>query len=261
MDISRKQTVFLGIGAIAHKVFSTDKGKSILSDSVVFCDNDVQKQGKVVYGIKIIAFEEMLQLYKHDKVSKIVLMPLTERELLFQCIEAVVDISDIYYWDIRADIIKHIEKKHTEELHSQDGEEVFLKNFFHHKDKGVYVDVGAYHPFLYSNTYWAYLKGWRGINIEPDIINYKLMCTFRQGDININCGISDEEMQLPYYMFKETALNTFCIDEIENKENIIDKRMVPIKRLDAILEENGIRKIDFMDIDVEGMEYAHGSGN
>ena len=36
------------------------------------------------------------------------------------------------------------------------------------QDKGFYVDVGAYHPKLFSNTYLFYKKGWRGICVDPN---------------------------------------------------------------------------------------------
>src|SRR6476646_5268501 len=31
---------------------------------------------------------------------------------------------------------------------------------------GFYVDVGAHHPFKYSNTCFFYARGWQGINID-----------------------------------------------------------------------------------------------
>jgi hypothetical protein len=49
-------------------------------------------------------------------------------------------------------------------LYSQEGEDLILQRIFEHKQKGFYVDVGDYHPFLFSNTYIFYLRGWRGIN-------------------------------------------------------------------------------------------------
>jgi FkbM family methyltransferase len=35
------------------------------------------------------------------------------------------------------------------------------------QDKGFYVDVGAFHPIKYSNTYALYQKGWAGVAIDP----------------------------------------------------------------------------------------------
>ena len=55
-------------------------------------------------------------------------------------------------------------------------------------------------------------------------------------------------------ILKESALNTFCINEIKNKDDIVDVRKVPLRRLDNILDEYNIKKVDYIDIDVEGME-------
>lgn len=49
-------------------------------------------------------------------------------------------------------------------------------------------------------------------------------------------------------------MNTFCVDEIKCMDDVVDIRRVPVRRLDSILEEYNIREIDYMDIDVEGME-------
>lgn len=150
--------------------------------------------------------------------------------------------------------IKPVWETYADTVYSQDGEEVYLKSRFAGKEKGLYVDVGANHPFRFSNTYWAYAKGWRGVNIEPDLKNYELLKQFRKEDININCGISDEETQLKYYVFHESALNTFCAEEIRSMADVIDTYMIPVKRLDSIFREHQVKNIDYMDIDVEGME-------
>ena len=59
---------------------------------------------------------------------------------------------------------------------------------------------------------------------------------------------------LKYYKFDEPALNTFDKKEFEGKRVPIDVVDVEVKRLDTILEENKVDCIDFMSIDVEGLE-------
>lgn len=145
------------------------------------------------------------------------------------------------------------------EIYSQNGEEFFLKEKFADKAKGFYVDIGSYHPFRFSNTYWAYTRGWNGINIEPNIDNFELFQIFRPRDINIQCGISNVEGVMKYYRFEEPALNTFDADcaqiyEQVEKQEIKEILDVKVRRLDNILRENIITKIDFLDIDVEGAE-------
>lgn len=139
---------------------------------------------------------------------------------------------------------------------SQLGEEIGVKHWyncvgrFSDGYKGIYVDVGAFHPFLYSNTRWAYEQGWKGINIDANKRSIDLFNIFRPGDININCGVSDENSELTFY-YHEGADNTFCGEpNIEYKE----KMVVPVKTLNTILEENHIKKIDFLDIDIEGFD-------
>ena len=41
---------------------------------------------------------------------------------------------------------------------SQEGEDVFLIDYFKDKNSGFYIDVGAFHPFRINNTYALYKK-------------------------------------------------------------------------------------------------------
>lgn len=221
---------------------------------VIFCDNSVEKQNTFIQGAAVVSFSEMCKYYENNKVDKIVITITPETAMLHQCALAGIDIKSIYYWDIDYESLRPIYDKYSFHIYSIDGEEMFLRAMFGEKEKGTYVDVGANHPWRFSNTFWAYSRGWRGVNIEPDVHNYELLKGIKNKDININCGVSDTETSIDYYMFEESALNTFCYDEISKKSEIVDIRKVPVRRLDTILEEYNISEIDFIDIDVEGME-------
>ena len=135
---------------------------------------------------------------------------------------------------------------------SQCGEEIGVRHWYQcYKPgfRGIYVDVGAYHPFCFSNTRWAYDQGWKGINIDPSDKSIDLFNIFRPNDINVNCGVSDENGELTFYVYKG-ADNTFC----NEGEGYSEKKVVPVKTLNAILEEHHIDKIDFLDIDIEGFD-------
>ncbi len=250
-----KVIVLFGAGANGRKIqrFVSEK----YPDKIVFCDNDIGKQNSVINGINVISFAKMLKLYEDGMIDKIILTVVSESELLYQCIVNKVDIKYLYFWDNRNGMIRPINERYMNQIYSQDGEEVYLKELFRGmENKGVYVDVGANHPFRFSNTYWAYLRGWRGINIEPDKNNYELLKAVKKEDININCGISDAEMEMEYYVFRENALNTFCKQDINNMSDVIEIRKIPVRRLDSILDEYNVYDIDFIDIDVEGMEIS-----
>lgn len=199
--ISMKDTIVLfGAGINGQNI--SEKAKNVFRGRLLlYCDNDVKKQNSIYNGIEIIGFEKMLSLYHNGMIESLILTMSNEREILLQCVKAGIDVSDIYYWDMKCDVPRLIEEKYLQLILSQDGEELFLKELFLYKENGIYIDIGANSPFRFSNTYWAYKRGWKGINIEPDIMNYELLKNIRKRDININCGISDREAELDYYIF------------------------------------------------------------
>ena len=147
--------------------------------------------------------------------------------------------------------------------YSQEGEDMILKRIFAGKERGFYVDVGAHHPRLFSNTYFFYKRGWRGINIEPNPDAIRAFQTDRERDINLQLGVSDHAEDLPYYCFDEPALNTFDAELVKSRlattsYKIVGTCSVPVERLDHILREylplN--TRIDLLSIDVEGLDFA-----
>lgn len=145
--------------------------------------------------------------------------------------------------------------------YSQEGEDLILKRFFENKQTGFYIDVGAYHPIRFSNTYYFYKMGWSGINIEARPGSKKFFDRIRKRDINIEAAISDEGRELVYYKFNEPALNGFS-KEISFERNklsnykIIDEIKITTLPLSEVLKKYLPEKIkvNFMSIDVEGLD-------
>lgn len=141
--------------------------------------------------------------------------------------------------------------------YSQEGEDILLKRIFENEPPGFYVDVGAHHPFRFSNTKLLYDRGWRGINIEPNPDVKNIFERHRPEDINICAGISDTETVLKYHEFTHSAANTFNeeIAEVKNRylKNIRD---VKVRPLQSVLEEFLPKKtkIDLLTIDSEGFD-------
>lgn len=93
--------------------------------------------------------------------------------------------------------------------YSQEGEDIILRRFFGLNKKGFYVDVGAHHPKRFSNKYFFYKKGWKGINIDAIPWSMNVFKKVRPRDINIEVPISSKKQKLKYYGFNESALNGF----------------------------------------------------
>lgn len=141
------------------------------------------------------------------------------------------------------------------------GEDMILRHILgSDKQDGFYLDVGAFHPVKASNTYFFYLYGWRGINIEPRPGSKKLFDKIRPKDINLEIGISEEPGELTYYFIGEdSSINSFSpgfLEQMGMLGEVIRKVSVPVLPLREVLDQhlpNG-QPIHFMNVDVEGYD-------
>lgn len=145
--------------------------------------------------------------------------------------------------------------------HAQFGEDMILRHLTDNRVNGFYIDIGAHHPLYYSNTYHFYLKGWRGLNIDALPGSMEEFNILRPRDINIECCLSDHEGQIiTFYEFEKSALSTINEQQakqlISQGEKLQKKASLKTKTLSSILEENELshQKIDFISLDVEGMD-------
>lgn len=149
---------------------------------------------------------------------------------------------------------------------SQNEEDIVIDNLLGNKPVGFYIDVGAYDPSRMSNTKRFYLRGWTGINIEPDPAKMKKFYKSRPRDINLNLGVANRDGKLTYYRFVPDTLSTFSKEVAENykKEGLelVGAIKIKISKLSNIFEKYcKDRQIDFMSIDVEGYENEVLKGN
>ena len=146
--------------------------------------------------------------------------------------------------------------------YSQEGEDIILKRMFERKKIGFYVDIGAHHPYRFSNTYFFYKKGWRGINVDATPGSMEKFKKARPRDINLEIPISDKKENLIFYIFNEPALNTFDENlakfrDGKNGYKIIKQILLETWTLEELLDKYLPKstEIDFLSVDVEGMDF------
>jgi FkbM family methyltransferase len=145
---------------------------------------------------------------------------------------------------------------------SQEGEDLILRRIFEGRHDGFYIDVGAHHPKRFSNTFFFYRLGWRGINIDAMPGSMKLFRSVRPRDINLELGVGLNETELNYYVFNVPALNSFSKDlslerhNVNSAYHILNVIKVSVRPLSKILADNlpDDQVIDFISVDVEGMD-------
>ena len=158
-------------------------------------------------------------------------------------------------------VLSRLKRRDYAKSFSQCGEDMIVK-YYLPKQKGFYVDVGAYHPIHLSNTNHFYNLGWRGINIDAtkeaiDVFNKK-----RPKDVNLNICIGLEDgRDISFFRFEARELNTFREDQLENifthhgqKPIAVDK--MKLRSLASVLDEYlpQAEEIDLLTIDAEGAD-------
>jgi FkbM family methyltransferase len=159
-------------------------------------------------------------------------------------------------------IKKVLGKGFGDTYYSQSGEDIILSKIFKNVEKGFFVDVGAYHPKHYSNTYLLYLKGWRGINIDPNPLSIQQLEKERPGDINIQSGVSPKKDTLTYHVYNHQTYNTFSTEQVGGNRQkkhltLLKKEGVSTVPLRDILDIHLPKdtSIDLLSIDAEGMDF------
>jgi FkbM family methyltransferase len=154
-------------------------------------------------------------------------------------------------------------------LYSQHDEELVIRHFFDDRREGFFVDVGAYHWKRSSTT--LYLEkhlGWTGFAIDAQAGVAKGYARNRPGSRFFNYIITDHSgtedslyIAGPVSSTKPThadellrlaGKDTSELPAIESRRTVL----VPTMTLNELLDEHGIRKIDFLSLDIEQGEPA-----
>jgi FkbM family methyltransferase len=147
--------------------------------------------------------------------------------------------------------------KNARLCYSQSGEDMILDTIFYNTQKGVYVDIGANNPYIQSNTHYFYKKGWRGFNIDALPGSMNKFKKVRGKDINIEAAISNESSDLTYYTFSSSFYNTFegkDIARLKTFSKLTGQIKIRTIKLSELFDSLKIKNIDFMSLDVEGLD-------
>jgi FkbM family methyltransferase len=146
---------------------------------------------------------------------------------------------------------------------SQHGEDAILHKILNKKN-GFYIDAGAYHPFRQSNTARLWCTGWNGINIDANPNSIKIFNKVRRLDTNIwGAIVSDEtaekESTVQLSFSKKIDLKGSISKELIAERNLAQKMDVPTISLKDVVNKHATLhngEFDFLNVDVEGMDYA-----
>ncbi len=143
--------------------------------------------------------------------------------------------------------------------YSQEGEDMILARLFGRTTRGFYVDVGAHHPYRFSNTCLLHRQGWQGVNIDADEDAIKAFRRHRPRDVNLALGVSEYAGQQTFYRFSDPALNTIDPELARQRSampqyRLLEQKQIKVERLETLLKRHvpRVQSIDLLNVDVEG---------
>lgn len=126
---------------------------------------------------------------------------------------------------------------------------------------GVFVDVGAYHPFVASNSALFELAGWKVVAVEPNPFMVRLWKERRPNSVVEQTAIGLDSGKAVLHFFGDWASsNTLRRDfaqEVATSQGLEQptELVVPIVPLRDLLRKNlPCSQIDIISVDVEGMD-------
>jgi len=146
--------------------------------------------------------------------------------------------------------------------YGQHAEDVMVRRWFRGVQKGFYIDIGAHHPYKYSNTAHLWLRGWKGINVDASASAIKLFNKIRTTDINICAAIvspqnAEQTKDIEFFYGKDLDAGATCDPTLaaqrDYKKSVVVKTMT-IKQIMAAAVNNHIAQLDYLNIDIEGLD-------
>ena len=147
--------------------------------------------------------------------------------------------------------------------YSQSGEDVFIVEYFKNRDLGFYVDIGCFHPIMYSNTAALYSNGWNGINIDMNQTSIDLFNIIRKKDKNFCVALSNtqenREGYIDHFFSPINSLNKEFSNYTSKNISNRDHKTINLTTytFEKFIESKNINvpNIDLLNIDVETFDF------
>lgn len=142
--------------------------------------------------------------------------------------------------------------------YAQNLEDYHLDLVLGDKAAGTYVDVGGGHPVADNVSFWFYLKGWRGLVVEPQRRFADLYAHIRPRDIAV-CGlVGRHDGETDFHVVERLhGLSTMLESHAKAAAGLgatFTTIKAPVRTLATLCAEHRVGAVDFLKIDVEGAE-------
>lgn len=144
-------------------------------------------------------------------------------------------------------------------------DKILNEKIFKNNKNGFFVDIGANHPFKYSNSYFFESElNWNGICIEPQEKMYKLLKDNRKSII-LNKGVYNKKTVLKFCTtvnelsgiietYEPKHIERINREAMQNNKKNHEITEIEVDTLENIFNEYNVKVVDYVSLDTEGSE-------
>jgi FkbM family methyltransferase len=128
--------------------------------------------------------------------------------------------------------------------------------YFNQATSGFFVEVGANEPQAGSQTWLLESHGWRGLLVEalPHLAARLRAERPRSIVVQAACGSAEHPAMVEFHEAQTSGHSGLRRHSLEAQDRYVAVHRVPMLSLNEMLAQAGQAKVDFVSIDVEGME-------
>src|SRR5579871_3776342 len=156
-------------------------------------------------------------------------------------------------------VVRRLTGAMTTISYAQRFEDLYLMRCFGEQSAGFYVDIGSGHP-VYDNVSFAfYLRGWRGITVEPNPWLAQMSRAVRPRDRHIEALVGAAHGEATLHLVREyhglsTMIEGHAQAALREFGKASDTITVPLTTLEDVCASEAPPVFEFLKIDVEGAE-------
>lgn len=128
--------------------------------------------------------------------------------------------------------------------------------YFNRTTRGTFVEVGANHPVNLNQTWLLEQNGWTGVLVEPQAHCCEALRKQRPGSKiwQAACSTAEKRGTAKFLISDEDVKSALAPSETDLEVHYTGTETVRVVTLTDILDQEGIREVDFLSVDVEGFE-------
>ena len=145
-------------------------------------------------------------------------------------------------------------------LYSQHDEEIVVRDFFQDRRGGFFLDVGCALPVQDSNTYYLEERlGWTGFGVDALPEFARKWKRRRPNSLFFNFMVTDHDDSVsPFFRAELSVRGISAMEKPETGPGGLsvasEEIEVPTTTLTRLLDANGVERVNFLSMDIEGAE-------